>query len=172
MIIHQKVYLRLKVLLIEKGRNIMTDPEKIVPNDKMDIDLPGYAWDLLPYKSKPLDLYRAPMWHAEYDFEKRTPYASLQTSLGCQFGCNFCMINILNRDDNDEIGVASNYSKMRFWSTDFIIKEFDKLINMGVKTIRIVDEMFLLNPKYYVPLCEQLAKEIKMIVSEFGVTAG
>ena len=140
---------------------IMNIPEAIVPNDKMDIDLPGYAWDLLPYKKVPLDLYRAPMWHAEYDFEKRTPYASLQTSLGCQFGCNFCMINILNRDDTDEIGVASNYSKMRFWSTDFIIKEFDKLINMGVKTIRIVDEMFLLNPKYYIPLCEQLAERNK-----------
>ena len=140
---------------------IINEPEKIVPNEKMDIDLPGYAWDLLPYKTKPLDLYRAPMWHAEYDFEKRTPYASLQTSLGCQFGCNFCMINILNRDDNDEIGVASNYSKMRFWTTNFIIKEFDKLIKMGVKTIRIVDEMFLLNPKYYIPLCEQLAERNK-----------
>ena len=140
---------------------IINEPEKVVPNEKMDIDLPGYAWDLLPYKTKPLDLYRAPMWHAEYDFEKRTPYASLQTSLGCQFGCNFCMINILNRDDNDEIGVASNYSKMRFWSTNFIIKEFDKLIKMGVKTIRIVDEMFLLNPKYYIPLCEQLAERNK-----------
>ena len=140
---------------------IINAPESIVPNEKMDIDLPGYAWDLLPYKNTPLDLYRAPMWHAEYDFEKRTPYASLQTSLGCQFGCNFCMINIINRDDNDEVGVASNYSKMRFWSTDFIIKEFDKLIDMGVKTIRIVDEMFLLNPKYYVPLCEQLAERNK-----------
>ena len=41
-------------------------------------------------------------------------------------------INILNRDDNDEIGVASNYNKMRFWSPEFIIKEFDKLIEMGV----------------------------------------
>ena len=140
---------------------IINEPEQVVPNEKMDIDLPGYAWDLLPYKTKPLDLYRAPMWHAEYDFKKRTPYASLQTSLGCQFGCNFCMINILNRDDNDEIGVASNYSKMRFWTTNFIIKEFDKLIKMGVKTIRIVDEMFLLNPKYYIPLCEQLAERNK-----------
>ena len=28
---------------------------------------------------------------------------------------------------------------------------------MGVRTIRIVDEMFLLNPKYYKPLCEKLA---------------
>ena len=27
---------------------------------------------------------------------------------------------------------------------------------MGVKTIRIIDEMFLLNPKYYIPLCEGL----------------
>ena len=101
------------------------------------------------------------MWHAEYAFEKRTPYASLQTSLGCQFGCNFCMINIINRNDKEEIGVASNYSKMRFWSTEFIIKEFDKLINMGVRTIRIVDEMFLLNPKYYIPLCEKLAERNK-----------
>ena len=61
------------------------------------------------------------------------------------------MINLINRNDEEEIGVSSNYSKMRFWSSDFIIKEFKKLIQMGVKTIRITDEMFLLNPKYYKP---------------------
>ena len=136
-------------------------PEKLVPQDRMDIDLPGYAWDLLPFKDKPLDLYRSPMWHAEYDFDKRSPYAALQTSLGCRFGCDFCMINMINRNNNDPIGVAGNYSFMRYWSPEFIIKEFDKLINMGVTTIRIVDEMFLLNPKYYVPLCEQLAERNK-----------
>ena len=125
----------------------------------MDIDLPGYAWDLLPFNNKPFDLYRAPMWHAEYNSENRTPYAAIQTSLGCQFGCNFCMINILNRNDNDEIGVAGNYSGMRFWTTEFIIKEFEKLINYGVYTIKITDEMFLLNPKYYRPLCEKLAEK-------------
>ena len=153
---------QIKGLAYRDGKTIkMTPPEKVVPTNKMDKDLPGYAWDLLPFNKNPLDLYRAPMWHAEYDFKKRTPYASLQTSLGCMFHCNFCMINIINRDDNEEIGIASNYSKMRFWSTDFIIKEFDKLISMGVKTIRIVDEMFLLNPKYYVPLCEKLAERNK-----------
>jgi len=127
----------------------------------MDIDMPGYAWDLLPYNKKPFDLYRSPMWHAEYIEEQRTPYAAIQTSLGCQFKCEFCMINILNRDDEQEIGVAGNYSRMRFWSPEFIIREFDKLISYGVKTIRIVDEMFLLNPKYYVPICNLLKQRNK-----------
>ena len=134
----------------------MNPSEKVVPNDRMDIDLPGYAWDLLPSKEKPLDLYRAPMWHAEYDQDKRSPYAAIQTSLGCQFGCEFCMINIINRNDEEEIGVAGNYSAMRYWSPEFIIKEFDKLIELGVYTVKITDELFLLNRKYYVPLCEML----------------
>ena len=143
----------------EKNKEVyLTEPERVVPQDRMDMDLPGYAWDLLPYDKKPLDLYRSPMWHAEYDFDKRSPYAAIQTSLGCKFGCDFCMINIINRDDNEKIGVAANYSMMRYWSTEFIIKEFDKLLEMGVKTIRIVDEMFLLNPKYYIPLCNKLAE--------------
>ena len=140
----------------ENGKIVMNEPERIVPNERMDIDLPGYAWDLLPFNKKPLDLYRAPMWHAEYKEENRTPYAAIQTSLGCQFGCDFCMINILNRNDNDEIGVAGNYSTMRYWSPEFIIGEFEKLINLGVYTIKITDELFLLNRKYYVPLCEML----------------
>lgn len=140
----------------KNGEVVFNEPEIVVPTERMDIDLPGYAWDLLPFKDRPLDMYRSPLWHAEYDEEKRSPYAALQTSLGCRFGCSFCMINILNRNDNAEIGVAGNYSNMRFWSPEFIIKEFDKLVEMGVETIRIVDEMFLLNKKYYVPLCNML----------------
>tara|TARA_R110001599_G_scaffold79037_2_gene214378 strand:- start:334 stop:1167 length:834 start_codon:yes stop_codon:yes gene_type:complete len=66
------------------------------------------------------------------------------------------MINIINRDDEEEIGVAGNYSLMRYWSPEYIIKEFDKLIDMGVRTIRITDEMFLLRPNYYIPLCKLL----------------
>ena len=50
---------------------------------------------------------------------------------------------------------------MRYWSPEFIIKEFDKLLEYGVSTIRIVDEMFLLNPKYYVPLCNLLKERNK-----------
>ena len=140
----------------KEGTPIMNPSEKLVSKKEMDTEFPGYAWDLLPFKEKPLDLYRAPMWHAEYSQDHRTPYAALQTSLGCQFACEFCMINIINRNDEEEIGVAGHYSLMRYWSPEYIIKEFDKLINMGVRTIRITDEMFLLSPKYYVPLCELL----------------
>jgi radical SAM superfamily enzyme YgiQ (UPF0313 family) len=140
----------------KNGFPTLNPPEFVVPQDRLDTDLPGYAWDLLPYKETPLDLYRSPMWHAEYDPKKRTPYAAIQTSLGCKFGCDFCMINILNRNDNEEIGVASNYSLMRYWSPEFIIREFDKLVKMEVETIRIIDELFLLNKKHYVPLCEML----------------
>lgn len=138
------------------GKPTLNPPERLVPNNKMDEDLPGYAWDLLPYKEKPFDLYRCPMWHAEYDHILRSPYAAINSSLGCQFGCEFCMINILNRNDNDPIGVAGNYSLMRYWSPEFVLKQFDKLVEMGVYNVRIIDEMFLLNPKYYIPLCEGL----------------
>jgi radical SAM superfamily enzyme YgiQ (UPF0313 family) len=89
----------IKGLCIRDNNNkvIITPPEKIVPQDRMDIDLPGYAWDLLPYKKKPLDLYRAHFWHGNYNFDERYPFAAIYTSLGCKFKCNFCMINIINR---------------------------------------------------------------------------
>jgi radical SAM superfamily enzyme YgiQ (UPF0313 family) len=143
----------------KNGKAYLTPPEKVVPQNRINIDLPGYAWNLLPYKNTPFDLYRSPLWHAQYDHNKRTPYATLYTSLGCQFSCHFCMINIINRIDNDEIGIASNYNFMRFWSPEHVIKQFDKLNAMGVRTIRLCDEMFLLNPKYYIPICELLSKK-------------
>lgn len=118
----------------------------------LDNDLPGYAWDLLPYKNKPFDLYRAHLWHAEYQDEYRNPFAAMYTSLGCKFKCNFCMINIVNRTDAYGNAVSSSYNNMRFWSPELMLKEFDKLIEYGVTTIRLSDEMFFLNKKYYEPL--------------------
>ena len=143
----------------KNGAAFLTPPERLVPQDKLDIDLPEYAWDLLPHIAKPMDLYRSPLWHANYDYNKRTPYGTLYTSLGCKFGCDFCMVNILNRTDNAPIGIASNYRVVRCWTKDFVIREIDKLVAMGVYTIRIMDEMFLLNPNHYIPICEELAKK-------------
>lgn len=140
----------------------LNEPEKVVPQDKMDEDLPGYAWDLLPYKEKPLDLYRAHFWHADFDHSKRTPFAAIYTSLGCRFGCEFCMINIVNRVDNGEDISAADSRGMRFWSVDWVEREMTKLAEMGVKTLRISDEMFFLDKKHYDAILD------RMIERDFG----
>ena len=111
---------------------ILNPPQRVVPQERMDIDMPGYAWDLLPYRSSPLDLYRAHFWHAEFDHEKRTPFAAIYTSLGCTFACDFCMINIVNRSDNGSEIDASNSRGMRFWSSKLIADELENLSKMGV----------------------------------------
>ena len=137
---------------------ILNPAGKIVPIDKMDHDLPGYAWDLLPKNSKDLDLYRASYWHSFFSEKDRTPFAAVYSSLGCMFACNFCMINILNRTNDDENQNASNFKGMRFWSPDFFLDQLEILANKGVKTLRLSDEMFFLNKKYYVPILEGIIK--------------
>jgi radical SAM superfamily enzyme YgiQ (UPF0313 family) len=140
------------------GRPFLNPPQRVVPQERMDLDLPGYAWDLLPFREKPLDLYRAHLWHAGYDMGRRTPFAALYTSLGCRFKCDFCMINILNRTDNAEHIAAADSAGMRFWSPAFILGEFDRLARMGVETIRICDEMFFLDRRYFEPLLQGLTE--------------
>jgi radical SAM superfamily enzyme YgiQ (UPF0313 family) len=134
----------------------INDPQPVVPHERMDYDLPGYAWDLLPYDKKPFDLYRAHFWHAEFSHLKRTPFAAIYTSLGCRFACDFCMINIVNRVDNSDRVVSANSRNMRYWSPEFITKEFEKLAGYGVETVRISDEMFFLDKRYYEPLLENI----------------
>jgi anaerobic magnesium-protoporphyrin IX monomethyl ester cyclase len=124
----------------------------------MDEDLPGYAWDLLPYDQKPLDLYRSHFWHTEYDHTKRTPFAAVYTSLGCRFKCDFCMINIVNRNDDGDGVVSAHSPNMRYWSPEFMLREFDKLAEMGVETIRISDEMFFLDRRFFEPLLTGLVE--------------
>lgn len=132
----------------------LNPPQRVVPQERMDEDLPGYAWDLLPYHKKPLDLYRAHFWHAEFDHGKRTPFAAIYTSLGCNFACDFCMINIVNRVDNAEDINSANSRGMRFWSPGWVSREMRKLADLGVRTLRISDEMFFLNKRYYLPILQ------------------
>ena len=139
---------------MKRGKPVLNSKGYIVPADRMDVDMPGYAWDLLPKHSKPLDMYRAHFWHTNFHHEKRTPFAAIYTSLGCQFGCSFCMINIVNRTNNKLDANASDFRGMRFWSPEFMLKELERLSEMGVETLRISDEMFFLNRKHYVPILQ------------------
>lgn len=69
------------------------------------------------------------------------------------------MINIINRVNNNDETTSANSSHIRYWSPHLILKEFDKLADMGVQTIRISDEMFFLDPKHFEPLLKGLVKK-------------
>jgi len=148
-----------KQLSVGMFEPVLNVPQGVVPQECMDIDLPGYAWDLLPYKEKPLDMYRAHFWHAGFDHGQRTPFAAIYTSLGCSFACDFCMINIVNRNNNAQGISAADSRGMRFWSAEWVAREIRKLADMGVRTLRISDEMFFLNKKYYVPILEGIINQ-------------
>ena len=66
----------------------LTKPEKVVPQEKWILIFLAMHGIFFHLKINLL-IYRAPMWHAEYLEENRTPYAAIQTSLGCQFGYIF-----------------------------------------------------------------------------------
>lgn len=137
---------------------ILNKPSVLVSNEKINTDLPGYAWDLLPKKNKTLDLYRAHYWHSFFSDKDRSPFAAIYSSLGCKFGCNFCMINILNRTSISDDAKSSDFKIMRHWDPMHFVDQLEILANFGVKTLRISDEMFFLNKKYYVPILQEIIK--------------
>ena len=132
------------------GDIIMNPPERIVPQEMLEHDLPGIAFDLMPDFSN----YRTSHWHCNFIDEDRSPFASINTSLGCIFKCEFCMINIINRDDNDPSKASSSFNKFRYWDPHFTIKQLDYLAEKGVKQLKIADEMWVLKPKHFEVLCD------------------
>ena len=68
------------------------------------------------------------------------------------------MINIINRTDSSEDISAADSNVYRFWSPDFIIRQFDYLAKAGVKNIKIADELFVLNPRHFQQICNMIAE--------------
>jgi len=121
------------------GHILNTNPAPVVPEKELPATLPGIAWDLLP-----MHAYRAHNWHCFSHIHDRSPYASMYTSLGCPFRCTFCCINA-------PFGSAG----LRCWDPKFVITELDLLANRyRVKNIKIADEMFVLNERHVLDLCD------------------
>jgi anaerobic magnesium-protoporphyrin IX monomethyl ester cyclase len=105
-------------------------------------ELHGDVWDLLP-----MDRYRAHTWQC-MDGSPRQPYASIYTTLGCPFKCSFCMINVFQH---------SNQYRRR--TPSIVVDQVERLYrDHGVRTLKFADEMFILDPKHYLPICEGLAQ--------------
>jgi anaerobic magnesium-protoporphyrin IX monomethyl ester cyclase len=106
----------------------------------LDEEMPGIAWDLLP-----MERYRSHNWHAFDNIDDRS-YAAIHTSLGCPYACTFCCINA-------PFG-KPNY---RMWSPETVVAEIDHLVeHYGVKNIKFVDEMFVLNKRHVLGICDLL----------------
>lgn len=128
-----------------------TTPAPVISQEELEVELPGMAWDLLP-----MDKYRTSNWHALSNNNERQPFASLYTSLGCPFKCSFCCINATFGNNN----VDQSYGKpsFRFWNPDFIIKEFDIIHRMGIRNVKLADEMFVLNQHHFMEICKKITE--------------
>ena len=125
------------------GKNIVKPQSQEPLLTDLDNEMPGIAWDLLP-----MDKYRAHNWHCFDHINERSPYASLYTSLGCPYRCSFCCIN-----------APFGKSAYRMWSPETVVGQIDHLVkNYGVKNIKFVDEMFVLNKNHVKGICDLLIK--------------
>jgi radical SAM superfamily enzyme YgiQ (UPF0313 family) len=122
-------------------RQVRNNPKAPLIKD-VDADLHGNAWHLLL-----MSRYRAHNWQCFGDLTSRKPYASIYTSLGCPYQCTFCCINA-------PFGV----NRYRMRNADRVVEEIDLLYHTyGVKTYKIIDEMFVLNDRHVTGICELLA---------------
>ena len=110
----------------------------------LDSQLHGNVWHMLP-----MEKYRAHNWQCFGELNKRMPYASIYTTLGCPYKCVFCCIN-----------APFNESKYRCRSPQVVVDEIDLLVTKyGVKTFKIIDEMFVLKKSHYLKICSLLAEK-------------
>lgn len=123
-----------------KDEKVKINPSATLIQD-LDTDLHGNVWDLLP-----MARYRAHNWQCFGDLESRMPYASIYTSLGCPYKCSFCCIN-----------APFDANRYRMRSPAAVVAEIDHLHNTyGVKTYKIIDEMFVLNERHVLSICDLL----------------
>ncbi len=113
--------------------------------------MPGPAWDLLP-----MQRYRAHNWHC-LDGRDRQPYAALYTTLGCPYHCSFCCIQAPFRTGEHAAGMQETTNSYRYWSPESVLAQIDVLVNRyGVRNIKIADEMFVLNRRHVLGICDLL----------------
>jgi radical SAM superfamily enzyme YgiQ (UPF0313 family)/nitrate reductase NapAB chaperone NapD len=141
---------RVPGLWYREGGEVRHTPDVPLVRD-LDREVPGIAWDLLP-----MHRYRAHNWHC-LGGQPRQPYAALYTTFGCPYHCSFCCIQAPFRSGEQAAGVQASVNTYRFWSPDRVVAEIDLLVERyGVRNLKIADEMFVLNKKHVLGICDRL----------------
>jgi radical SAM superfamily enzyme YgiQ (UPF0313 family) len=135
-------------LVYRKDGGVVSNPASPLVMD-VEREMPGVAWDLLPMKR-----YRAHNWHCLGGLD-RQPYAALYTTLGCPYHCSFCCIQAPFKGGEKALGLKDNVNSYRYWSPGRVIEEIDVLVKKyGVRNIKFADEMFVLNQRHVVGICD------------------
>jgi len=116
-----------------KDREVSSNPR--APNvQRLTTTLSDVAWDLLP-----MDKYKAHNWQCLDDLDSRPRYASLSTSVGCPFVCDFCSIN-----------TTFNERRIRYWDPQWVVNQIDNLVEKyDVRNFKLIDEMFVFSPPHF-----------------------
>lgn len=131
----------------QDGQVVQNPPSPLVMN--LDREMPEMAWDLLP-----MEKYRAHNWHCFGNLE-REPYASLYTTFGCPYHCSFCCIQAPFKSGEHLAGMKDSVNSYRFWSPATIVGQLEMLVQKhGVRNVKIADEMFVLNPRHVLGICD------------------
>ena len=125
-------------LVYRDGDGVRANPRAAyLDGDELD-RLPEPAWDLVP---------DFPLRFQPNVFNYRaTPVASVVTSRGCPFSCTFC-----DRSTSGRRG--------RFHSVEYVVAMCRRLARLGVRHILFYDDLFTVNRRRVVELCERFLAE-------------
>ena len=91
-----------------------------------------------------MDRNRAHHWHCFDRLDRRQPYASIYTNLGCPYTCSFCNVN-----------AVAGTANFRARTPENVVEEIDLLVKKyGVRNLRIVDNVFTIKPDLVEKLCD------------------
>ena len=100
-------------------------------------------WGKPKWSMLPMHKYVCHNWHA-WQEESRKPYGVLYTSISCPYSCAFCQIKSFYQQGYEARVLEKVYA------------DIDDLAKLGIKNVKIMDEIFLLNKNRVHIICDYI----------------